>query len=263
MKIEDYIASGILELYVLGDLNENEMKEVEEMRKKHPAIAQEIERIEADFLHISQKNSVKAPEHIKHQILSKIKNTEGKTIPLIQSKKTGTSVWWKASVAASLLLLAVSTYFTFYYKDKYEDVQLQVDNLMAEKAVMAQRLKKASNDLSLALDPSYQRILLGGTGEQEHKQQLTVYWNPNNTKVFVSLKELPPPPEGKQYQLWAIAGKTPKDAGLIDYGQDKLLAMPSTAEADAFAVTLEPKGGSKSPTLEEMKAIGYVATNKS
>jgi anti-sigma-K factor RskA len=32
--------------------------------------------------------------------------------------------------------------------------------------------------------------------------------------------------------------------------------MRSIASADAFAVTLEPRGGSQSPTMSEMVAIG-------
>jgi anti-sigma-K factor RskA len=32
--------------------------------------------------------------------------------------------------------------------------------------------------------------------------------------------------------------------------------MKSTAEAQAFAVTLEPRGGSASPTMNEMMVLG-------
>lgn len=44
-KATDYIASGILELYVLGMTNGEESKEVERMAKLHPTINAEIEAI--------------------------------------------------------------------------------------------------------------------------------------------------------------------------------------------------------------------------
>jgi len=34
--------------------------------------------------------------------------------------------------------------------------------------------------------------------------------------------------------------------------------MKNTPEADAFAITLEPLGGSEQPTMEQLKVIGKI-----
>ena len=46
LNIQEYISSGILELYVRGSLSATEMQEVEEMANAHPEVRQEIEEIE-------------------------------------------------------------------------------------------------------------------------------------------------------------------------------------------------------------------------
>ena len=78
----------------------------------------------------------------------------------------------------------------------------------------------------------------------------------NDTKqAYIDILDLPIPDEGKQYQLWALVGGKPVDAGVFELvsGIQRVKDIP---EADAWAVTLEPKGGSISPTLELMYLLG-------
>ena len=69
-------------------------------------------------------------------------------------------------------------------------------------------------------------------------------------------------PADKQYQLWALKDGQPIDMGVFDpvTPEDGLLEMGRVPGADAFAVTLEPRGGSANPTLEEMYVYGTPAT---
>ena len=65
--------------------------------------------------------------------------------------------------------------------------------------------------------------------------------------------KLPAPPAGKDYQLWVIAGSTPKSAGVFPV-DDKggavhvLPEVPDPTGVNAFAVTLEPAGGLPQPS---------------
>src|SRR5438093_525097 len=65
---------------------------------------------------------------------------------------------------------------------------------------------------------------------------------------------LPPAPEGKTYQLWAIVGKSPPvSAGVftVDAGGTGSLRVPpltGVGKVDIFAVTLEPAGGLPAPS---------------
>ncbi len=70
----------------------------------------------------------------------------------------------------------------------------------------------------------------------------------------VVLTGLTPVPEGKSYELWAIRDKRPPEAaGLVIVNADRGAAvivpsLESPTEVTAFAVSVEPRGGSPSPT---------------
>ena len=59
--------------------------------------------------------------------------------------------------------------------------------------------------------------------------------------------------EDEVYQVWSMHDGTPRSEGLLGRGPGVLLA-PGSAGADAFAVTVEPAGGSDEPTSEPIVA---------
>ena len=66
---------------------------------------------------------------------------------------------------------------------------------------------------------------------------------------------MPSPGDGKQFQLWALVGGKPVDAGVFVTGQEGIQRVKDVMNADIWAVTLEPKGGSLSPTMDQMYLI--------
>jgi len=78
-------------------------------------------------------------------------------------------------------------------------------------------------------------------------------WSRSSGLVF-SAQRLPPLPAGRVYQLWTITGKTATSAGLMtpDTNGTAFVTMPVSPDAprpDAFGVTIEPAGGSATPTM--------------
>jgi anti-sigma-K factor RskA len=71
---------------------------------------------------------------------------------------------------------------------------------------------------------------------------------------------LPPLAESKQYQLWAIVDGKPVDLGMLpnEKQESLLLRMKDVSEPQAFAITIEPKGGSARPTLDQMIVLGKI-----
>ena len=74
--------------------------------------------------------------------------------------------------------------------------------------------------------------------------------------MYVEASGLPTAPQGMQYQLWAIVNKKPVSAGVFEYSLNTLQPMKGFYTAEAFAITLEPAGGSESPTVEQMYVLG-------
>jgi anti-sigma-K factor RskA len=75
--------------------------------------------------------------------------------------------------------------------------------------------------------------------------------------AVVKMKDVPAPPAGKVYQMWLIPkdGSAPVSQGLMD---EEALSKPAVVEgissAAALGITVEPAGGSQSPTLPTVAA---------
>jgi hypothetical protein len=86
---------------------------------------------------------------------------------------------------------------------------------------------------------------------------LLVYWNPSTGKLMMADARLPALARDEQYQLWALYNGQPVDAGVLEEdGSEGAGFQKDIARAEAFAVTVEPRGGSKSPTLSKLCMMG-------
>jgi hypothetical protein len=79
-----------------------------------------------------------------------------------------------------------------------------------------------------------------------------VWWHRAAGGFFVA-SGLPAAPAGKTYQLWAIAGGRPLNAGVFDVDPKGTAALrvkplPGVEKVNVFAVTLEPAGGLPNPS---------------
>ena len=84
----------------------------------------------------------------------------------------------------------------------------------------------------------------------------SIYWDTLSKDVYLMINNMPQPAADKQYQLWALLpeeGAAPVDLGMIVLKQERTLyRMKNVQNAKAFAITVEPKGGSKTPTTQPM-----------
>ena len=93
-------------------------------------------------------------------------------------------------------------------------------------------------------------------GNDTKNFEARIYWNKNSHESYIDVLALPIPDEGKQYQLWALVGGKPIDAGVFEITLSGIQRVKDIPAADAWAVTLDPKGGSVSPTLDQMYLLG-------
>ncbi len=131
-----------------------------------------------------------------------------------------------------------------------------------EKTLTLVKAQAAEQERTLALlgDPETRLVSLAGLAPRPQAQG-RIIWNAHAGGLLVTA-DLPPLPEGKIYELWAIAGGKPLPAGLFGVdaeGKGRLTVAPlaGVATVDVFAVTLEPAAGVQSPTGEM-----YLASQK-
>ncbi|MDQ3020655.1 MAG: anti-sigma factor [Bacteroidota bacterium] len=269
MNTKEYIGSGILELYASGMLTESESKQVEEIIKKYPEVKDEYEYIQKT-IYLSISNNLKTPsKKVKAEILNNIANRQDSfesnlnTVTEPSVKKSDT---YRYLMAASIAFLLLSLGANFFLWNKLNVAKNEIALLSEQKKIIVQeyeavsrKLGKASMDMEIMEDRNYKMVDLKGL-EKSPSSHVVAFWNPDTKKVYVEVKNLPMPPPDKQYQLWALSNGKPIDAGVMDVDpSDKSLhEMKSMQDAQAFAITLEPKGGSVNPTMDQMYAMGKI-----
>jgi anti-sigma-K factor RskA len=271
LNLEKYISSGILESYVLGELSSSEMEEVYKNAQKYPAIREEIIKIEEVFHQIAENNSRAPLPGTREALFSKIGAMDGpsgqeepkKIVPITtlpQNDQRQVSWYW---VAATTLLAVVSSFAAIYYFSKWQNSEDHLAAVVAANSRLAQeydmvskRYDLAQRDLSIINKPNINKVELAGLPISPDSRA-NVYWNEESEEVYLNIAHLPDPPADRQYQLWAIVDGAPVDAGIFTPGEEPgLIRMKNINNASAFAVTLEPKGGSESPTMDAMYVIG-------
>ena len=274
MNIQEWTNSGIIESYVMGELSEPEAREVETMAERYPEVKAEIAETEMALEGLARKAAVKPRAGLKDDLFSKIDTNRAETKdegaqtteatqPKIVEIRSNNRPWqWLSAAAVSLLIL--STVFAFYYRDQWQAAKSQLANYIAQERELSQQYQALRSDYeelqeersNVFTNPDFQQVRLKGTDVAPSAFAL-VYWNDASDQVYLNPAGLPEPGAGKQYQLWGIVDGQPASAGVFD-SKDELLAMQQIDGAAAFAITLEPEGGSENPTLDAMYVLGEV-----
>lgn len=257
-----------MEAYALDTLSAQERKEVESMLTQYPELKAELEVIELSLEGMAMKTAVAPAVDLKASILSAIEDKAPAKEPVQETKVVQmptTSNTWKYLVAACIGLALVSGYMALDYRTKWKSTNEAYAELVGSNTQMAeqynkvnQRLEGIENDLEIMGNTEFLRVPMAGT-ENALQASASVFWNKRTEELFLNIQNLKNLSEDQQYQLWAIIDGKPVDAGVFDLGADGLIKMKNTAsQAVAFAVTIEPKGGSASPHLDTMQVIGNV-----
>ncbi|HVI49169.1 MAG TPA: anti-sigma factor [Chitinophaga sp.] len=289
MDVQHYISSGILESYVFGLLSSPEQEEIESIASQYPEVKAAVDALQEDKAKFVKLFAVVPPVAIKdrmldvlrhentpngHQLLpaelrtvapvvnGKARNGKHTPVVKLQSPKKKRDHIWKYLAAAIVVLLLGSVFMNFFfynrstdYKSRYKSLIAAREKLEAEKAQQSLTSQPlVEKEPAILKDPAYRQFRLEGSGRFSN-YVATVCWNPQTHMLFLIAQLMPVPPEGKQFQLWAVLNKKLVDAGVFESGAalaGKLQQMKPIADVQAFAITLEKTGGSTSPSLDQL-----------
>jgi hypothetical protein len=152
----------------------------------------------------------------------------------------------------ALFLSTGSTYF-FYRKwseaeDWYRAERISKDTLKAKITELQISFDKIYNDLAVMHNENNSIAFLQAA-DSTKRYFARVYWNRYTHQTFLDVQNVPPAPEGKVYQLWAIDDSAKSiNAGVVQLRDDRILIpMRNIKKAETWAMTLEPAGGSVIP----------------
>lgn len=241
MNSNEYIASGMLENYVLGTTTPSETMEVERLAKENPTLQSEINKIQHTLEEYAFTHAVNPPLYLKEKIHQQLRFNDNikpftPNVPPIRT----------FNIAASWVLLALSIAANVWFWGSWQSSENKVLALESQNLQLAQgeEVLKANYQQEVAVlqNPNTKRINLAGQASSPNAKAM-IYWNTATCDVYLSSLKLPVAPTEKQYQLWAIVDGKPVDAGIIA-ATTHLLKMKSFGKAVAFAISLEAKGGS-------------------
>ncbi|WP_461449699.1 anti-sigma factor [Mucilaginibacter sp.] len=272
--IKSYIESGILELYVLGDVTPDERLQVEEMASKHEAVKAELLDIERSMELFASENALQPAAHLRDRVLNSLvtnfaddNNFPNKKITtetvkdnVIAMPAQKANSFYKYAFAACLALLIASVAVLVSVYSKLQDANIQLVALNSSNQHFSKTVNFMDRQLNIYRDTSFKVIRLKGTKNLPTGLMLVAF-SPAKKKVVIDLADLKMPVNDKahQYQLWALVSGKPVSLGVFDKDDTDstmMKEMGSVNVAQAFAVTLEPRGGSVNPTMSQMMVIG-------
>ncbi len=271
MNVQEYISSGIVESYVLGLSSPEERTEFERMCAAYSEVQAARHAFEMQLENTLQQQKQEPPRELKSRIFSRIgmeKDEPATHLPLRKPALVPRIGFAKYVAAASLILLAGSVLLNLYLLNQYKKSIAQYKDLLATQSQVASanqalqtKLANYENALNLMKNPLMEIIKLPGVPTSPAPLSLaTVYWNTETKDVYLLVNQLPKNVSDKQYQLWAIVDGKPVDAGTFDTEEGvSFVKLKTIPKAEAFAITLEKRGGSVTPTMSAMFVMGNVA----
>ena len=261
----------------MGIASGEEVRELELLSARHPEIAAAIEEQQRLMEDFASSYHLPPPEGLKETIWDKLEQGHtGKPAAFptaAERERTGTTLPPQeiktrrlyTPLAAAVALLVISLVFNLIYwqrtqssKRELAAIKSEQEKILASNRQMQQRIDETHKHMAMMMDPAMKPVHLAGVGNHTANNAMLM-WDTRTKDVYLSLKDLPKPPSGMQYQLWAIVDGKPVDAGVYDMDSgDMMQKMKVIASAQMFAITLEKAGGSPTPTLTEMYVAGKV-----
>jgi anti-sigma-K factor RskA len=153
--------------------------------------------------------------------------------------------WTLAAAAAVVLAAGTGTAV-----DGLQDQRVRDQSAVAAAA----QLKEARTQAILgAADVVVRTSPMRGGGK------VTVASSPSQDAAVVLIGADNAPATNKAFQLWAIRGTTPTSAGVLAAGESSAVRIVEDLPgSDALGVTLEPEGGSVTPSQPSFASVSLI-----
>ncbi|MEQ9264720.1 MAG: anti-sigma factor [Balneolaceae bacterium] len=258
MDVKAYIESGILEQYVAGVLSDEENLEVDRVAGLHPEIKQEIDALRASLNNYARQSgrmpSSKILENVRSQIRSGERpdeseeevNKNAEAPSLVRQKPKRFSTF---KLAASILIL-ISVGTNGYLISELNTARNQNEEIES-------KVEELNDEFSFVTNISNIKIPLNGLAVSP-ESHADVYINQNTRDVYIKVGNLPEPPSGHQYQLWADRDGHMHSIGVFHHNNEIQHLSVFEGGFESLNVTLEVEGGSEIATVENAYLTGKI-----
>lgn len=244
MKRKKILDEGLLEKYLLDELNETERKTVEKAIQDDDKLKKDYEQLEADFEQMAFENAIEPDDSVKRKLISRIEPANNKRVYL-----------YPFMAAAGLALLFLLTTFWMYSKWKAAEqninvVQMQTSSLEQRLQTLEKNYQMTSNRMALINNHNTTPFILTGN-EKISNSRVIAYVNHKDRVVIVNPTALPELPKDKTYQMWSDVDGEMISMGLL-HSNEEWIPVKYIDKAESLNITIEPAGGNDHATVENL-----------
>jgi len=193
---------------------------------------------------------IEPPESVKRKILISIGNKSGSK----NFFEKAAGFFWldkpRFALAVTVLLFAA----LILLLNNIVSQNVTISSQQKRIAVLENEAEKNKELLNILASREIQVAIMNGL-DVNPAGYGKIIWDPARRSAILQISNLPPAAKDKDYQLWVIKENKPVSAGVFDVEAEpnnfykiENLAEVRSKSINAFAVTLEPKGGVIQPT---------------
>lgn len=189
---------------------------------------------------LAAATAVEPPPELRSAVLSAVHNTPQLPVPAVASlqdrrRRRGRTLLAAAAAAVLIPGIALGGW----------GLGVQWEQRQQEQAAANEQSRE--NRLLSAPDLTTRTLDINGT------PATVVVSQEEDAALFVA-GQLPDPGEGREYQLWLLEGETPIPNVRFEGGDVRVWLSGDVQAAGAVAMTVEPAGGSETPTFPLLAA---------
>ncbi len=260
MDKKSLLENGLLEQYLLGELNANQCEQIEQLLLFDNELKIHCDQLEEDFENIGLENAITPPSVIKSQLLDRIKilHTDA---PKVIALNTKNNIKIYLGIAASLTALFMVGGFWMYsqlneVKQQLQTVETYNDELNTTIEALNTELERTNTFYTGIVSPDTEQYILKGNASLPEAKVVS-YVNHKSKSVVINTERLPELDADHDYQMWADVKGDMIDMGVIS--KDKtIMNMAYIDYAESLNITIEPAGGNDHPTVERLVTNVYL-----
>lgn len=240
----------------MDQLSTAEKAEVEGYIRAFPDLKVDITEIERSLELFARSASLKAPAGLKDKILDQIKNEGASEKTKPHTPSSGSFGMWR--IVAALFGLGILL-FGYLFWQKSNDAERLQQELTASRDSCEQSTQQLTDQLRLLQQLTYpdNKILPFTATPGFASTDLYLHHNAETKRNFIQVRNLPAIAANQSYQLWSLKpNQAPIPLDVFDLPATGLIEVRYVDGTETYAITIEPRGGKDSPTLENL--IGTV-----
>lgn len=255
MKISEIRESGLLELYVIGTLEGEELKMIEKALSQYPELKADLNIIERTLQAYAYASAVSPSADLKERILEEARKSTPSSDGSSKNNKSKRNSNHGPLGGLIILFSLLSLFFAFNWFSsiqKMEEMEQrhQIENEACDSIQAASTLQFA---LYQDLTNPNNAIIANSAHPKYPQTEIYFYHNPVDKKNYLQLNSLPTIDDDSQsYQLWSIIGDNPPSPLDVFQSDNKILQVQHVEGTQVYAITIEQKGGVQSPTLDDL-----------